>query len=1244
MNLATSYFPVLYFILSWWKVNAQQCTLDPSVFISFSIGLLNLQDFLTKPDISGLDCNSTEDCCVCEEGLHTVIACEGFEHALVILEAKNTSNISQVAVFIGREGNFTEYTIASRDAFEYYEHVALYGYGNVNLVCVNGTGLEFKGIVTLDIQNITLSKGYIFIENCVNVSMINVHVKDSPLTGCLIAISNQFLPQAVITGFNYTIRNSSFVNSGSDITYGGGGMNIFLEEYIAPIWFLIENCVFAENFADYGAGLYVEFRHLPITTDCGKFVPIFGINNCTFINNNARRHGGGVHFRAEAALFGAEFYNCSFFNNSAGSSGGAIYSSLQNNLATCNVYANLEFYGCVWSSNVAPLSAAINFQNSQQFQATVLLQKSKFESNSVNRTAFGGITLCIVHSSGMNLTLYDTEFTSNSGSGVCIRNSKLLIEGDIRMYRNSGFKGGAIYLDRNGWIYLKNLSRLILTENRAIYGGGIYQTSVTVSDTICFLESASTATVSEPFVLFEDNEAYTSGRSIFFENPSIYCEEEITKANAVFYPSGLLDQIRSSAYELKLTDLPNNTFNVILGQTLEFHANITDYFGHESTTFVNAFILPKSESLFENISYTLSGFTSFSMQNGLNNPTVYVVGPLNITENEFILKIASSQQFPELELTVSLNILGCVLGFIYNEDTNRCDCASTQLLCDFSTGRACIRRGDWHGTLTNGRYVIAACSSGNCKNIATKCTHCVSEGLTDYCELPQDEAEQCIGQWTGVLCTECLPGYSYTFGAQNCVHDSTCAKGAALVPTILMIIFLLAVIAFIVLILKFSYRIESGYVYSFVYYFSIVGFLLPANIVGTPLRVIVSVFESVTQLNPRFLGFIPVCISRDITILEQQMLLYLNPLIISIIVLGVIWLSRYCSRYLKFKDNTAVRAISLLILFSFTALTETSFNILNPVRFSNIDSTHVNIQPSTPYLNLKEHLPWFLIAVLVMILLVIPFTLLLLFAPLLVRYFNLTKIKPFLDEFQSCYKDNFRWMAGYYFLCRLIFLGILTAPVADNGSKQYSIQLISIVVLIVHMILQPYKNNWLNTIDSIFLADLVFLSLFYGLTAQVVLAEIDGDDFLQAVTFILVFIPMIYAFILLIIAAIRKIPDVHAVKEKASMLWSKRTSTGTSTTGNIQDTLQEPLVTTTEVSVDENSQYREPLLEVFDERSYNDSHSVTQYRRITAFLSSGIKSGTAITEHRRRGSSAQKWQEAAVNQEPSEYQQVAGEL
>ena len=159
-----------------------------------------------------------------------------------------------------------------------------------------------------------------------------------------------------------------------------------------------------------------------------------------------------------------------------------------------------------------------------------------------------------------------------------------------------------------------------------------------------------------------------------------------------------------------------------------------------------------------------------------------------------------------------------------------------------------------------------------------------------------------------------------------------------------------------------------------------------------------------------------------------------------------------------------------------------------------------------------------------------------------------------------------------------------------------------------------------------------------------VLAEIDGDDFLQAVTFILVFIPMIYAFILLIIAAIRKIPDVHAVKEKASMLWSKRTSTGTSTTGNIQDTLQEPLVTTTEVSVDENSQYREPLLEVFDERSYNDSHSVTQYHRITAFLSSGIKSGTAITEHRRRGSSAQKWQEAAVNQEPSEYQQVAGEL
>ena len=166
----------------------------------------------------------------------------------------------------------------------------------------------------------------------------------------------------------------------------------------------------------------------------------------------------------------------------------------------------------------------------------------------------------------------------------------------------------------------------------------------------------------------------------------------------------------------------------------------------------------------------------------------------------------------------------------------------------------------------------------------------------------------------------------------------------------------------------------------------------------------------------------------------------------------------------------------------------------------------MSIQPSVVYFS-GEHIYLFLIASLVMAVFVIPFTLFLFLAPYLIRVCNLVRIKPFLDEFQGCYKDQYRWMAGFYFFCRLayLFLGCSFTVLFENS--EYMLQLLSFGIVIFHFLLQPYKDNKLNIADAILLADILLITLLFGDTADTFFATLH--DFRTVVTYVLIALPVL---------------------------------------------------------------------------------------------------------------------------------------
>ena len=124
------------------------------------------------------------------------------------------------------------------------------------------------------------------------------------------------------------------------------------------------------------------------------------------------------------------------------------------------------------------------------------------------------------------------------------------------------------------------------------------------------------------------------------------------------------------------------------------------------------------------------------------------------------------------------------------------------------------------------------------------------------------------------------------------------------------------------------------------------------------------------------------------------------------------------------------------------------------------------------YFSLK-HLPVAIPALLILVVLIIPLLTILLFFPQLSKAFSLHRIKLFLDEFQSCYKDNFQWYAGVYFIVWLTddFLRSFLAP----GSFSHALM---IILLVNQLYFQPYRSKLLNMMDGCLLLAINLILLF----------------------------------------------------------------------------------------------------------------------------------------------------------------------
>ena len=208
-------------------------------------------------------------------------------------------------------------------------------------------------------------------------------------------------------------------------------------------------------------------------------------------------------------------------------------------------------------------------------------------------------------------------------------------------------------------------------------------------------------------------------------------------------------------------------------------------------------------------------------------------------------------------------------------------------------------------------------------------------------------------------------------------------------------------------------------------------------------------------------------------------------------------LKQYFSKSNGIKKYSLIDVFATFFLLSYAKLVFTSFNFLaygityNLNNSTLVSTFHVEMDPSIALFS-KEHLPFVFLSLTTFLVAIIPLTLLIALYPIRVVRTLLFKCLPsnrtiasiniFVERFYSCYRDglnggrDMRSLASLYFFLRLIINLIFIDQIPLSASHTFVAVLCAGCSLLI-AIIQPYKKSFMNTIDSLILANVALVSI-----------------------------------------------------------------------------------------------------------------------------------------------------------------------
>ena len=928
----------------------------------------------------------------------------------------------------------------------------------------------------------------------------------------------------------------------------GGGLYVAFQDSPKNNTVIINNSTFENNVCYKHGGGGADVGYLFFDDDLPQNNSII-FQHCNFTNNTAK-FGGGVELYSTQAKENSSntivFLNCIWERNKARYGSAVDISNVWDTLSAgflpVPVFENCTFVSN-WVTHKDVIKCSMDYTQSKIGVGALLAVGYKvqvrgtlhFESN--NGSAMYMISSIIEFTAGTD-ALFINNSGENGGATALIGFSAIQVDDNslVKFVNNSAMRwGGAVYvysINKHDYIssrscfiqyigskplYERNISftfigNRIAHSNHSQYGCSIFTTSMSPCHHFCRTSSSTQLKIENAFDCI-GNFTYTNS----------ICDYEISTSGREFLVDGSFP------------------LSVIPGKEFELPITIQDDFSHEVPTVYHIAINRVDNS-------TIDRAYSY-----ISNKRVELYGHPNDTG----IVVLSKTDFREISLSFGVHMQQCPPGYILSNDSHfgfslpTCVCSINSnysyyglYRCNNTHFQAYLRYGYWMGYDSNETeygLLTGYCPSGFCFR---------EQGYEPYYLLPPNASKEALDKFmcgtyrTGILCGKCRNGSSVNYHAKNfnCENNELCKVGwlfyilSELVP----------VTVIFVLVMVFNVSFTSGATNGFIFFAQVMDSLqvTASGFIWFPstqyaftkghwfiYRLFNLDFFSTNELS--------FCLWEGATTLDVVAFKFVTVTYALLLVLATILLMNFCNVYrwcpsLKVSTvkSSIIHGLSAFLIMCYAQCTKVSFTILDYTDLASrgykYNRTVVFRQGEVEYFS-KEHLPYALPALFCLATIVAIPPILLIIYPLcykVLALFNLSeskyigyvskfipilKLKPLLDSFQSCFKDNLRFFAGLYFVYRISLLA--TSFTSGLGQFYTVLEIQLIVMLAIHSLAQPYEKRWHNILDTLFIADLAIINgmTFYHYTR--VSSGLDYQHILVVTTsiqLVLIYLPMFY--------------------------------------------------------------------------------------------------------------------------------------
>ena len=951
--------------------------------------------------------------------------------ATASLTGNNTFESNTATTGGGLHARWSNVRITERSNFE--KNVAVFGGG----IYTDSSTFKFNGSSTFRDNKANYTGGCIYAAR----SVLNF-------------LGTNYMTEnyAARDGGGIYVRDGSVVNllgwgnyQNNSAEYTGGGISAFQSSFK-----LAGHNTFESNNAAEGGGFYafdctVNFPGEDIfIINCahnrgGGFTAVHStlhLNGLTTFKNNSAASGGGMYIDDSNADIDGSNY---FMNNTAESGGGAIYARD----SVVELDGKIGFVANTATNKGAAIHA---------FSSTLILQGS---SSFVNNSA-------------------------KYGGGIYSESSNLTIVCDISSYlNNTALRGGAQYFDVNSNFSLHQTAHVNFQDNNATeFGGAIYVEDVP-SRNKCFfhIQINQSLDLDTTPLVFEKNTAGVRGSVLYggLLNKCSFTSGRYTGILQLFNISivkGNGDKGHSISSDPTQLCFCNKSIiyctettqsrRIYPGQQVEVSVVAID----QSGVTVPALIHTTVRS---GINLTVSKTISYETGENCTSGN-YSVTPNNLFNQ---LEIYPSNRSGDTKhLIVNITFESCPIGFEPSNSTGECICDHRLWQytnsCDINR-QAIFRNASstfWLGVSYN-----SGTPEGFIHHRFCPLDYCTTE--SKYINL-RDPDKQCNVKRSGLLCGKCKEGLSLVLSSSQC---KKCSNNylALLIP------FALAGVLLVTLLFLLHITVAAGTLHGLIFY---------ANIVAANHHI----FFPQSSNNPAviFIAWlnldlgIQTCFCNGMDAYAKAWLELVFPVFIWVIVGFLVYISDHSVTMTKLLGSSPVPVLATLFLLAYAKVLRT---IIAALSLTVLHYPHKNVMVwiHDANVSLAKYVPLALVALLFLLFLFLPYTLLLLLGQWLqtkshlhlLSWVNSPNLKVILDAYHAPYKPKHRYWTGLLLFIRCALFLVFAFSVSGNDSINLLVISSATFGIIVGFALSGmvYKEWYLNALELSFILNLGILAV-----------------------------------------------------------------------------------------------------------------------------------------------------------------------